>query len=89
MSENSLSQDNSTKKTNKETSYNLVETIMSNPNIKNMNQSSNYINHIQISQNKNLNKSINNQANSDKSSINKGNNSPIVIMQDMKTKIIK
>ena len=87
MSENSLSQDNSTKKTNKETSYNLVETIMSNPNIKNMNQSSNYINHIQISQNKNLNKSINNQANSDKSSINKGNNSPIVIMQDMKTKI--
>ena len=88
MSENDIQQDNTSKKNNKENSYNLLETIMSNPNIKNMNQPSNYINQIQISQNKNINKSGNNQTNSDKTLNNKGNfNAITTIMQDMKNKI--
>jgi hypothetical protein len=85
MSEITSTQDKSFKTEEKETSYNLVETIMSNSGIKDKNQSLNCISHIQIPQNKNIN--TNSQVNSENNIINKSKNNPIIIMQDMMTKI--
>ena len=82
MSEKNSTQDKSSKNEGKETSYNLVESIMSNPAVKNTNQTPNYISHIQIPQNKNIN--TNSQINSE---INKDKKNTIVIMHDMITKI--
>ena len=87
MSENDSKQDKSSKTQEKETSYNLIKSIMSNPDVKETDQSPNYISHLQIPHNKNINKNLNNQWTSENNPNNKGKNSAIVIMRDMKTLI--
>ena len=85
MTDKNPSQDISSKSENKETSYNLVKTIMSAPDMKDMNQTSNYVSHLQIPQNKTV--KTNNQLNSEMILNNKNKNNTIIIMQDMQTKI--
>ena len=87
MSEKDSKQDKSSKTQEKETSYNLIKSIMSNPDVKETDQSPNYISHLQIPHNKNINKNLNNQWTSENNPNNKGKNSAIVIMRDMKTLI--
>ena len=85
MSEKNLSKDKYSKNNEKETSFNLVKTIMSNSNIKDINQSNNYTSHLQMPPNIILNQNTNIVINSENNN-NKGKNN-IIIMQDMKTKI--
>ena len=85
MSEKNLSKDKYSKDNEKETSFNLVKTIMSNSNIKDINQSNNYTSHLQMPPNIILNQNTNIVINSENNN-NKGKNN-IIIMQDMKTKI--
>ena len=87
MTEKDSFQDKSAKSQEKETSYNLLKTIMSSPDIKDINQTPNYISHLQIPQNKIINKNVNNQLSSDNNTNNKGKNNTIIIMQDMKKNI--
>ena len=87
MSEKDSKQDKSSKTQEKETSYNLIKSIMSNPDVKETDQSPNYISHLQIPHNKNINKNLNNQWTSENNTNNKEKNNAIVIMRDMKTLI--
>ena len=59
MSEKNLSKDKYSKNNEKETSFNLVKTIMSNSNIKDINQSNNYTSHLQMPPNIILNQNTN------------------------------
>ena len=87
MSEKNNPQDQTSKEEDKEKGYNLVESIMNNQNNKDNKQSQTYINNIQIPQNKNIKKITHSQLSSENNNINKAKNNPILIMQDMKTKI--
>jgi hypothetical protein len=60
---------------------------MNNQNNKDNKQSQTYINNIQIPQNKIIKKFTHSQLSSENNNINKAKNNPILIMQDMKTKI--
>ena len=83
MSNLNESQNNNSNNKNKEKSFNLVQTIINDPNLLNLNQQQNYMNHFQ-NQN-NLNNNISNQLNS------RTNNNPntliMEIMKEMRSKI--
>ena len=85
MSEKTSTQDISSKNEDKETSYNLMNSIMKDSGIKDTNQPPNCLIHLQIPQNKNIN--ANNQLIPENKKDNKTKNNTIYIMHDMQTKI--
>ena len=85
MSDSNENEKMNSKNLTKDKSYNLLQTLMNEPKLKNINQQTNYINPLQNQQNVNINNNIKNQTNS---KINSNNNiGNINIMQIMKTKI--
>ena len=79
MSNSNEDQNTTSKNSTKEKSYNLVQTLMNNPNLVNINPPQNFGNQSQNQQNININKSTNTTPNQ------KNNN--ITVMQEMRTKI--
>ena len=86
MTDSSENKNTNLENTNKEISYNLVETILlNNQNLINLNQQPNNSSHLQTQTNINISKKIANQSNSKANS--SKNNSNFEIMKEMKAKI--
>ena len=85
MSNINDSQNNNSKNTNQEKTFNLVQTLIKDPNLIYLNQQPNYMSHFQTQPNININKSV--QLNYNNNFIN--NNDNISIMKEIRSKISK